>query len=121
MWASHFLDIDDSDQSGFSMAFNYSGLTVGTHTIEVVAHSVDNKTASDSAQFETVRFDKEFIGAGEAISLNAAASLLTNDQIRVENISIAGKYYNLFALENRRTGVRDRGNRSARLTQTEGH
>tara|TARA_B100000035_G_scaffold262366_1_gene233741 strand:- start:183 stop:1688 length:1506 start_codon:yes stop_codon:yes gene_type:complete len=90
-----FPDLDDSDQSGFSMAFNYSGLTVGTHTIEVVAHSLDNKTASDSAQFETVRFDKEFIGAGEAISLNAAASLLTNDQIRVENISIAGRYYNL--------------------------
>jgi hypothetical protein len=90
-----FPDIDGSDQSGFGMSFNYSGLPAGTHTIEVVAHSIDNKTASDSAQFETVRFDKEFIGAGEAINLNAAASVLTNDQIRVENISIAGKYYNL--------------------------
>ena len=90
-----FPDIDGSDQSGFSMAFNYSGLSAGKHTIEVVAHSTDNKTASDSAQFETVRFDKEFIGAGEAINLNAAASVLTNDQIQVENISIAGKYYNL--------------------------
>ena len=90
-----FPDIDDSDQSGFSMSFNYSGLSAGTHTIEVVAHSFDNKTASDSAQFETVRFDKEFIGAGEVVNLNAAASVLTNDQIRVENISIAGKYYNL--------------------------
>ena len=90
-----FPDIDDSDQSGFSMSFNYSGLSAGTHTIEVVAHSFDNKTASDSAQFETVRFDKEFIGAGEVINLNAATSVLTNDQIRVENISIAGKYYNL--------------------------
>ena len=90
-----FPDIDGSDQSGFGMSFNYSGLSAGTHTIEVVAHSIDNKTASDSAQFETVRFDKEFIGAGEVINLNAAASVLTNDQIRVESISIAGKYYNL--------------------------
>jgi hypothetical protein len=90
-----FPDIDGSDQSGFGMSFNYSGLSAGTHTIEVVAHSIDNKTASDSAQFETVRFDREFIGAGEVINLNAAASVLTNDQIRVENISIAGKYYNL--------------------------
>jgi hypothetical protein len=90
-----FPDIDGSDQSGFGMSFNYSGLSAGTHSIEVVAHSIDNKTASDSAQFETVRFDKEFIGAGEVINLNAAASVLTNDQIRVENISIAGKYYNL--------------------------
>jgi len=90
-----FPDIDGSDQSGFGMSFNYSGLSAGTHTIEVVAHSIDNKTASDSAQFETVRFDSEFIGAGEVINLNAAASVLTNDQIRVENISIAGKYYNL--------------------------
>jgi len=90
-----FPDIDGSDQSGFGMSFNYSGLSAGTHTIEVVAHSIDNKTASDSAQFETVRFDREFIGAGETINLNAAASVLTNDQIRVENILIAGKYYNL--------------------------
>ncbi|MDG1931435.1 MAG: hypothetical protein P8I86_02655 [Luminiphilus sp.] len=90
-----FPDIDGSDQSGFGMSFNYSGLSAGIHTIEVVAHSIDNKTASDSAQFETVRFDKEFIGAGEVINLNAAASVLTNDQIRVENISIAGEYYNL--------------------------
>ena len=90
-----FPDINGSDQSGFSMAFNYSELSAGTHTIEVVAHSIDNKTASDSAQFETVRFDKEFIGAGEVINLNAATSVLTNDQIRVENISIAGKHYNL--------------------------
>jgi hypothetical protein len=90
-----FPDIDGSDQSGFGMSFNYSGLSAGIHTIEVVAHSIDNKTASDSAQFETVRFDREFIGAGEVINLNAAASVLTNDQIRVENISIAGEYYNL--------------------------
>ena len=90
-----FPDIDGSDQSGFGMSFNYSGLSAGIHTIEVVAHSIDNKTASDSAQFETVRFDSEFIGAGEVINLNAAASVLTNDQIRVENISIAGEYYNL--------------------------
>ena len=90
-----FPGIDDSDQSGFSMSFNYSGLSADTHTIEVVAHSFDNKTASDSAQFETVRFDKEFIGAGEVVNLNTATSVLTNDQIRVENVSIAGKSYNL--------------------------
>ena len=93
--AAAFPDIAGSGQSGFGMSFNYSGLSAGTHTIQVVAHSVDNKTASDSAQFEAVRFDKEFIGAGELINLNAAASVLTNDQIEIENISIAGKSYNL--------------------------
>lgn len=90
-----FPDIDGSDQSGFGMSYNYSELPAGIHTIEVVAHSIDNRTASDSAQFETVRFDKQFIRAGEAINLNAAASVLTDDQIQIENISIAGKSYNL--------------------------
>ena len=90
-----FPDIDGSDKSGFSMSFNYGGLSAGTHTIDVVAHSIDKQTASASAQFETVRFDKEFIGAGEVINLNAAASVLTSDQIQVENVSIAGKSYNL--------------------------
>ena len=61
----------------------------------MVAHGIDNKTTSSTAQFETVRFDSAFIGAGEVIDLNAAASVLSGDQIRVENISIAGKSYNL--------------------------
>jgi hypothetical protein len=90
-----FPSIDGSGQSGFSMAFNYSRFSAGTHTIEVVAHGIDNKTTSTSAQFETVRFDREFIGAGEVIDLNAAASVLSNEQIQIENISIAGKSYNL--------------------------
>ena len=90
-----FPDIDDSDSSGFGMSLNYSALSAGTHTLEVVAHGIDNKTTSSTAQFETVRFDSAFIGAGEVIDLNAAASVLSGDQIRVENISIAGKTYNL--------------------------
>ena len=90
-----FPDIDDAGLSGFGMSLNYSGLSAGTHTLEVVAHGIDNKTTSTSAQFQTVRFDREFIGAGEVIDLNAAASVLSNDQIQIENISIAGKSYNL--------------------------
>jgi hypothetical protein len=90
-----FPDIDDSDSSGFGMSLNYSALSAGTHTLEVVAHGIDNKTTSSTAQFETVRFDSAFIRAGEVIDLNAAASVLSGDQIRVENISIAGKTYNL--------------------------
>ena len=90
-----FPDIDDAGLSGFGMSLNYSGLSAGTHTLEVVAHGIDNKTTSASAQFETVRLDREFIGAGEVIDLNSAASVLSNDQIKIENISIAGKSYNL--------------------------
>ena len=90
-----FPDIDDAGLSGFGMSLNYSGLSGGTHTLEVVAHGIDNKTTSTTAQFETVRLDREFIGAGEIIDLNAAASVLSNDQIQIENISIAGKSYNL--------------------------
>ena len=90
-----FPDIDDAGLSGFGMSLNYSGLSAGTHTLEIVAHSIDNKTTSASAQFETVRFDREFIGPGEVIDLNAAASVLSDEQITIENISIAGKAYNL--------------------------
>lgn len=90
-----FPDIDDAGLSGFGMSLNYSGLSAGAHTLEVVAHGIDNKTTSTSAQFETVRLDREFIGASEIIDLNSAASVLSNDQIQIENISIAGKSYNL--------------------------
>jgi len=46
-------------------------------------------------EFQTIRFDSEFIGAGEVIDLDAAASILSGDEIRVENISIAGRSYDL--------------------------
>ena len=93
--ASAFPGISGSDRSGFSMAFNYSGIAAGAHTLEVVAHSIDNKTVSKRVEFQTVRFDAPFIGANETVDLNMAASVLSGNEIRVENISIAGKSYNL--------------------------
>ena len=90
-----FPDISGSRLSGFSMSLNYSGLSAGSHTLEIIAESIDNKTMSSSVEFQTIRFDSEFIGPGEVIDLNAAASVLSGDEMRVENISIAGKSYNL--------------------------
>lgn len=90
-----YPDIDGSGLSGFSMAFNYSGIGAGAHTLEVVAHSVDNKTISKQVEFQTVRFNAPFIGANETVDLNMAASVLSGNEIRLENISIAGKSYNL--------------------------
>ena len=90
-----FPDISGSRLSGFSMSLNYSGLSAGSHTLEIIAESIDNKTMSSSVEFQTIRFDSEFIGPGEVIDLNTAASVLSGDEIRVENISIAGKSYNL--------------------------
>ena len=47
--ASAFPDIEGSGLSGFSMSLNYSGLTAGSHTLEVITESVDNKTVSQTA------------------------------------------------------------------------
>ena len=90
-----YPDIDGSGLSGFSTAFNYSGIGAGAHTLEVVAHSVDNKTILKQVEFQTVRFDSPFIGANETVDLNMAASVLSGNEIRLENIPIAGKSYNL--------------------------
>ena len=90
-----FPDISGSRLSGFSMSLNYSGLSAGSHTLEIIAESIDNETISRSVEFQTIRFDSEFIGASEVIDLDAAASILSGDEIRVENISIAGKSYDL--------------------------
>lgn len=46
-------------------------------------------------EFLAVRFDPEFIGADEIVDPNAAASVVSGDEVGVENISIAGKSYNL--------------------------
>ncbi len=90
-----FPDVEDSDKSGFSLAFNYSDLTAGPHTIRAVAHTTKGETKESSASFNVVKFDSNFISGAGAVSLAAGSCTVGGDEISVDNAQVADKFYNL--------------------------
>ncbi len=86
----------NSSQSGFSMIFNYSNLTVGAHTLSV--NVVDNQGSQKSAtaSFNVARFNNSFIDNPAAISLNVATITDDNDKsILINNLQADGQLYNV--------------------------
>jgi len=78
-----FSEIQNSDKSGFSLAYNYSALTAGEHTITVVAHSELGNTLEKSSTFSVVKFAKNFISDPNAVNLNSATCSLAGDAIKL--------------------------------------
>ena len=90
-----FPDISGSAQSGFSAAFNYSGLSGGQHTISAVAHTVEGTTRESSATFSVVRFPSEFIGDPNAVNLDDGICRVSGDEISVVDAIVSGEMYDL--------------------------
>ena len=84
-----------SSESGFAMAFNYSGLDAGSHTFTVRA--IDNAGAARdaSATFNIVRFNSPYIADPAAINVNQATLNRSGNTIRIEKLSAESKLYNV--------------------------
>lgn len=78
-----FSEIEDSDKSGFSLAYNYSALSAGEHTIDVVAYSESGDIERKSATFNVAKFAKNFISDPNAVTLNSATCSLAGDAIKL--------------------------------------
>jgi len=78
-----FSEIEGSDKSGFSLAYNYSALSAGEHTIEVVAYSESGDIERKSATFNVVKFAVNFISDPNAVNLDSATCSLAGDAIKL--------------------------------------
>jgi len=78
-----FSEIEGSDKSGFSLAYNYSALSAGEHTIDVVAYSESGDIERKSATFNVVKFAVNFISDPNAVNLNSATCSLAGDAIKL--------------------------------------
>lgn len=98
--ASVYPNYPDSDQSGFSMAFNYKSLSPGTHEIRVRAYDNDDNYNDAVASFTTERFESDFINDVSKVNLNAASNISVIDQhtILVEGASVENRKWD-FALK----------------------
>ena len=88
-----FPDVPSSDRSGYSLAFNYSELSIGQHTVSTVARSLTGDTVESSADFTVTRFGSAFVA--DPISLDGSQCLIEDDSIRVFDAMIDGRMYDL--------------------------
>lgn len=93
--AGAFPDIDGSDESGFSLAFNYSELPRGPHTITVVSHTLLGATTEATASFEVVRFDSTFIADPNAVNLDSGTCEIAADEISITDALVEDALYDL--------------------------
>ena len=63
-----FPDVDGSDESGFSLAYAYSTLTAGVHTISAVARDRAGNSRESLASFDVVKFEEDFISDPNAVN-----------------------------------------------------
>ena len=90
-----FPDVAGSSDSGFSLAFNYSNLAVGLHTITAIAHTEQGATRESSASFEVVRFESAFIADQSAVSLDGGSCAVSSDEISILDARVEGSLYDL--------------------------
>ena len=90
-----FPEIPNATESGFSLAFAYSNLAAGTHTIEAVARATDGREERSAASFEVVKFAQNFISDPQAVNLDAAACTTQGDEISITGAVVAGETYDM--------------------------
>ena len=90
-----FPDVAGSRESGFSLAYNYSAMAAGPHTITAIAYNALGETKESSASFEVVRFDSAFITDPNAVNLNSASCTVSSDEISVVDAQVDGSVLDL--------------------------
>jgi len=90
-----FPEIPLSRSSGFSLAYGYSNLIPGEHTILVRAIGAEGLLGEDSSTFTVQAFNDAFIAANEIVDGTAADIAMQDDEIVIRSIRVADSFYNL--------------------------
>ncbi len=90
-----YPDYPDSDESGFALAWNYSNMTPGEHTITARAYNANGQYSERTSRFTVMRFDKPFIGANDVVSLDGAQCEVSDVRIWLKDASLAETLYDL--------------------------
>lgn len=85
----------NADESGFSMAFNYSNLALGPHTITVRAIDGRGDDRAVTAAFNVTRFDNPYISSPSGVSLSGATVRADGESILIDNLLAEGKRYDV--------------------------
>jgi len=80
--AAAFPGVPNSENSGWSMKWNYSLLAEGEHTLTVVVTDIEGDQQSSDVTFNTTRFKSEFIADPASVRI-AGAAITTPEQGRI--------------------------------------
>ncbi|MEK9990714.1 MAG: zinc-dependent metalloprotease family protein, partial [Halieaceae bacterium] len=90
-----FPEVEGSDLSGFSMAFNYNNLPAGEHNITARAFNRNGQSTDATAVFSVTKFHKAFFPAGTNVNLNVGQCSASRDEISVVGALLDGKPYDI--------------------------
>ena len=85
-----FPDINNSENSGFSLAFNYGDLSAGEHTVRAVAETAGGETISSEATMNVIRFGTSFISDPADVDVSTAQCSISNNQLNIVDALILG-------------------------------
>lgn len=87
---------EGAGESGFSLAYGYSNLLPGEHTIVARVYSNSGDQLDVSSTFDVVAFDKPFINAGDIVDLGITSFTPTaDDTFEMTNVDLGGRLYDL--------------------------
>jgi hypothetical protein len=82
-----------SSDSGFAMAYNYSNLSAGPHTLTVRAYDNAGGARDASATFTVARFATAFMADPAAVNLDQATLARAGNTITIQKLLAAGQPY----------------------------
>jgi hypothetical protein len=90
--AAAFPGFPNAAESGFSMAFNFSELAAGQHTMTVTAFNVSGDFNEASASFEVVRFNSPFLSdPSEVDLLPGQSSIIDGNSVLLQGMQAEGE------------------------------
>ena len=92
---SIFPEINDSDESGFALAYNFSGLSAGTHTIKVEAVTTQGRVLSRTSQFQVTKFPAQFLPADQSPDLSGASCVINDQTVHILDTLVDGSVYDV--------------------------
>ena len=90
-----FPDVNDSDKSGFSLAYGYGDLAAGSHTILAIALNGAGESLESLANFEVVKFSESFISDPNAVNLDDTACSASADEFLLTDALVSGTLYDI--------------------------
>ena len=93
---SAYPDFPNSAESGFSMAFNYKALAVGSHQVTARALSKDGAVAIRQVQFTVDRFVSSFIADPAEVDISVVSDVtLTKSALQLKGLRVEGQAFDV--------------------------
>jgi hypothetical protein len=90
-----YPDIADASNSGFSLAWNYSGMGEGEHTVMARAYNTSGQFMEMSSDFTVTRFHKPYLRPSDTVDLSGAQCSVSDSQISLGDAVMDGKVYDI--------------------------